>query len=196
MAPGPRFAARPKPSGRAHADSFHRSGRAAGALGREPGPGADRLRPPRRRLHDLPNPQRRPGDLRRALRARRALPGLELLLSAHRERARHLLAEEPGDAARGGQMLRVRRARRRRDRAAARAGRISRSTASAATIAISRPRPIPRAPPATPPASATSAAAPGPICGPAYGGPAARCYLKDKITRPHHKPCCISGVVR
>ena len=24
----------------------------------------------------------------------------------------------------------------------------------------------------------------------------ARCYLKDKITRPRHKPCCISGVVR
>ena len=31
---------------------------------------------------------------------------------------------------------------------------------------------------------------------PGYGGPAARCYLKDKITRPRHKPCCISGVVR
>lgn len=31
---------------------------------------------------------------------------------------------------------------------------------------------------------------------PGYAGPAARCYLKDKITRPRHKPCCISGVVR
>lgn len=31
---------------------------------------------------------------------------------------------------------------------------------------------------------------------PGYGGPAARCYLKDKIARPRHKPCCISGVVR
>ena len=31
---------------------------------------------------------------------------------------------------------------------------------------------------------------------PGYGGPAARCYLKDRITRPRHKPCCISGVVR
>jgi len=31
---------------------------------------------------------------------------------------------------------------------------------------------------------------------PGYVGPAARCYLKDKITRPRHKPCCISGVVR
>ncbi len=31
---------------------------------------------------------------------------------------------------------------------------------------------------------------------PGYVTPTARCYLKDKITRPHHKPCCISGVVR
>jgi len=31
---------------------------------------------------------------------------------------------------------------------------------------------------------------------PGYLGPPARCYLKDKITRPRHKPCCISGVVR
>jgi PAN domain len=29
-----------------------------------------------------------------------------------------------------------------------------------------------------------------------YIGPTARCYLKDNITRPRHKPCCISGVVR
>jgi hypothetical protein len=31
---------------------------------------------------------------------------------------------------------------------------------------------------------------------PGYIGASARCYLKSKITRPHHKPCCISGVVR
>ena len=31
---------------------------------------------------------------------------------------------------------------------------------------------------------------------PGYIGAAARCYLKGKITRPRHKPCCISGVVR
>jgi hypothetical protein len=31
---------------------------------------------------------------------------------------------------------------------------------------------------------------------PGYGGASARCYLKDKITRPRRKPCCISGVVR
>jgi hypothetical protein len=29
-----------------------------------------------------------------------------------------------------------------------------------------------------------------------YGGASARCYLKDRITRPRRKPCCISGVVR
>jgi len=29
-----------------------------------------------------------------------------------------------------------------------------------------------------------------------YISAAPRCYLKDKITRPRHKPCCISGVVK
>ena len=31
---------------------------------------------------------------------------------------------------------------------------------------------------------------------PGYIGASARCYLKSKIARPRHKPCCISGVVR
>jgi len=31
---------------------------------------------------------------------------------------------------------------------------------------------------------------------PGYGGPTARCYLKDKITAPRRRPCCVSGVVR
>jgi hypothetical protein len=31
---------------------------------------------------------------------------------------------------------------------------------------------------------------------PGYGTPTARCYLKDAIKPPRHKPCCISGVVR
>jgi len=31
---------------------------------------------------------------------------------------------------------------------------------------------------------------------PGYDGPLARCFLKDKLTRPHHRPCCLSGVVR
>ena len=31
---------------------------------------------------------------------------------------------------------------------------------------------------------------------PGYIAASARCFLKDKLTRPRHKPCCISGVVR
>jgi PAN domain len=31
---------------------------------------------------------------------------------------------------------------------------------------------------------------------PGYIGPEARCYLKDHLMPPHHKPCCISSVVR
>jgi hypothetical protein len=31
---------------------------------------------------------------------------------------------------------------------------------------------------------------------PGYIGAAPRCYLKERITRPRSKPCCISGVVR
>jgi len=31
---------------------------------------------------------------------------------------------------------------------------------------------------------------------PGYVGPSAVCYLKNRITRPQRKPCCISGVVR
>lgn len=31
---------------------------------------------------------------------------------------------------------------------------------------------------------------------PGYGGTSARCFLKDSIKPPRHRPCCISGVVR
>lgn len=31
---------------------------------------------------------------------------------------------------------------------------------------------------------------------PGYGSNSARCYLKDTIKPPRHRPCCISGVVR
>jgi hypothetical protein len=31
---------------------------------------------------------------------------------------------------------------------------------------------------------------------PGYGTATARCYLKETIKPPHHRPCCISGVVR
>ena len=31
---------------------------------------------------------------------------------------------------------------------------------------------------------------------PGYVGPDARCFLKDRVMPPRHRPCCISGVVR
>jgi PAN domain len=31
---------------------------------------------------------------------------------------------------------------------------------------------------------------------PGYEGSSARCYLKDKLTRPRPQPCCVSSVVR
>jgi hypothetical protein len=31
---------------------------------------------------------------------------------------------------------------------------------------------------------------------PGYGATSARCFLKDAIKLPRHRPCCISGVVR
>jgi hypothetical protein len=31
---------------------------------------------------------------------------------------------------------------------------------------------------------------------PGYLGASARCFLKERITAPRHKPCCVSGVVR
>jgi hypothetical protein len=31
---------------------------------------------------------------------------------------------------------------------------------------------------------------------PGYGGATARCFLKEKITAPRRRPCCMSGVVR
>jgi hypothetical protein len=31
---------------------------------------------------------------------------------------------------------------------------------------------------------------------PGYDSPQAQCHLKDHLMPPHHKPCCISGVVR
>jgi hypothetical protein len=31
---------------------------------------------------------------------------------------------------------------------------------------------------------------------PGYFGTTAVCFLKDKVTSPQHRPCCVSGVVR
>src|SRR5262245_39843433 len=63
-----------------------------------PGTGAKRIRSPRRRLPELPDPERRSGRMRQSMRARCALPGLEFLLSAYGQCDRHMLAEEPGSA--------------------------------------------------------------------------------------------------
>ena len=57
-------------------------------------------------------------------------------------------------------------------------------------------RPIRPANPARKPARERTAAGPGPTCGPAIGNSGSRCFLKDKITPPRRKPCCMSGVVR
>ena len=57
--------------------------------------------------------------------------------------------------------------------------------------------------PADPQAKACAAACKGePRCRawtyrrPGYGATAPRCYLKDLVKPPRHRPCCISGVVR
>ena len=68
----------------------------------------------------LAGPLRRSGGLRLGVRARPALPVLELQLSDRCRRRRGVLAEEQRAGARPGQLLRLRRARRRRGRAAQR----------------------------------------------------------------------------
>ena len=133
---------------------------------------AKRLRPPRRRLPELRGPQRRSGRLRRALRARRALPRLELLLSAHGECGRDLLAEERGAAARRGQMLRVGRARRRRDRAAQGADRIFHRPARRRLSQFRMSRPIRPARPARRPARRENKCRAWTYVRPGYIGPA------------------------
>ena len=71
-----------------------------------------------------------------------------------------------------------------------------RSNASAAITGPSRLRPIPRANPAPTACKAESRCRAWTYRRPGYGTMAARCYLKDSIKPPRHRPCCISGVVR
>ena len=110
--------------------------------------------------------------------------------------ARDLLAEEPGQAAGGEPLLRVRRQRRRRWSRCARARSRTRSTASAATIATSRSRPIRTSQACKQACEGDNRCRAWSFARPGYGGPTARCYLKDKITAPKRRPCCMSGVVR
>ena len=171
---------------------------AAVAVG--PAHAAIRLRPSRRRLCALHRAVRRPRGLRRALRPRCPLPRLGLLLSGNggerRQQERHLLAEEPGEAARGEPVLRERRQGRRRSTSCVPARSRTPSTARAATIAISIYRKTRTSRPASRPARTRIAAAPGPMSRPGYLGTSARCYLKDEIKPPRRRPCCMSGVVR
>jgi hypothetical protein len=105
--------------------------------------------------------------MRRPVRPRRALPSLGFLLSDDRSPQRHLLAQVEGDAARyGGDYRQV-------ETATDATGK----SCQAACEADARCR-------------AWTYVRPG------YVGPSAVCYLKNRITRPIRKPCCISGVVR
>ena len=88
------------------------------------GPGAGRLRPPRRGLRERSPAHRRSRPLRGALRARSALPRLGLLLSRDRERQCRVLAQVAGHGAGAGAVLRLGGARHRGDRAAQRGDRV------------------------------------------------------------------------
>ena len=158
------------------------------------------FRPAGRRLCALHGAVRRSRGLRRALRARRALPGLDLFLSGHGRDRRQQLAtcwlKNQVPPLRGEFVLRVGRQGRRRGRDARRARSRTRSIAIGGDY---RNFEIP----SDPNGEACKQACEGEnrcrawtYVRPGYLGPAARCYLKDKITPPRRKPCCMSGVVR
>ena len=144
----------------------------------------------------FPHALRRSRPMRRPLRARSALPRLGLLLSRDRKRQRRLLAQVPGHAAGRSDLLRVRRARDRRHRAAQRDRSSSASIASAATTGSSRFRPIPNGKSCQLACEGEEGCRAWTYVRPGYVGTSAVCYLKNHITRPVRKPCCISGVVR
>ena len=158
--------------------------------------GASRLRPSGRRLCECAGPRRRSGDLRRPLRARQPLPGLELLLSANRGREAvcWLKSEVTPPKEDGCCISGVRGAGVIEPRTGALEFAIDRyggdyrnfeirvrSDRQILRIGLRGRQPLPRFH----------------LCAAGLrlaGG--ARCFLKDKITRPRRKPCCISGVVR
>jgi len=154
------------------------------------GLGASRLRPPRRRLFQLSGAQRRSQRLLAALRARGALPCLGLQLSDRRRR-RDLLAQIAGARARRGAGQRIRCARRGRDRAAARTGRV-RDRSRRRRLQELRSSGLS----CKADCEADNHCRAWTYLRPGYAGAAARCYLKDKVKPPRHKPCCVSGVVR
>ena len=162
---------------------------------------AGRIRPPRRGLHRLRRAVGRPGDLRGALRPRRPLPCLELRLSGLGRRSNAvcwLKNEVPKRVENPCCVSGIKGAGVQEPRKDATARSSSASTGSAATTAISTSSPIRPATPARPPARGRTAAAPGPITSARLSRPgdSARCYLKDRLSPPRRKPCCVSGVVR
>ena len=123
-----------------------------------------------------------------------ALPRLELFLSAHRGGAGHLLAEKSRAAARSRTQCCMSGVRGAGVIEPRRGPANFRSTGSAAIIAISiRARPIRRKLQGGV-RGREHAAAPGPMRGPVTSAHRRAAILKDKITRPRQKPCCISGV--
>src|SRR5205085_8456065 len=86
-------------------------GCARGARRRKRQPGANRLRPPGRRLHQCSRCQWRSVGVCRALRARQKLPRLELFISIHDRRAGDVLAQARSCPRQGSELLRVRGAR-------------------------------------------------------------------------------------
>jgi len=106
--------------------------------------------------------------VRRALRAGPALSGLGVFLSGDRERGRDLLAQIARHPAHrfGGDYRNL-------DIAPDPTGK----SCAAACVGEAQCR-------------AWTYARPG------YVGTSATCFLKDRVTSPQHRPCCISGVVR
>ena len=132
-----------------------------------PGAGSDRVRPPRRRLSQVPDSQRRSVGLRTRCERDAHCHAWSFLLSRARTMRRDMLAEKSGAAARRRTVAAFGRSRRRRGRAAAKARSNIPSTVPAATIAIWMSRPIRPARPARLRAKPRTNAAPGPMCGPA-----------------------------
>ena len=170
------------------------------SLAMHAGARADRIRPAGRRLCPLHGAVRRSRGVLGALRARWALPGLDLLLSGHggarRQQSRDLLAEEPGEAAGREPLLRVRRQGRGSGRDAPGPGRERDRPHRRRLSQLRDPGQSRTSRPASRPAKARTAAAPGPSRGPATAGRRRAAISRTRSRAPRRRPCCMSGVVR
>jgi hypothetical protein len=136
--------------------------------------------------------------MRGAMRAGRALSRLGLFLSGHGERRCGLLAEIPDNAAQRGALLRVGSTRRRCDRTAPRSvGPLEYSTDRVGgTFRDFDVAADPDGKTCQAHCDADSHCRAWTYARPGYYGTSAHCYLKERITKPLRRPCCISGVVR